>query len=69
MNWQATLTFLAIAFAAGYVFLRCLRVLRPARGGCAGGCGCSKTSKPAAAPTTLIAPESLQFRQSNPLSH
>jgi len=63
MDWQFLLTCVTIAAAAGFVVWRGVKALRSLRGGCSGGCGCSKSSQETKSPKTLIAPDELTLRK------
>jgi hypothetical protein len=63
MDWQFTLTCLTIAVAGGFVLWRGLQTLRSLRGGCSGGCGCSRAAKEVEKPVTMVAPEELSLRK------
>ena len=62
MDWQFYLTWFAIGSACVYLLMRGRRAWRPTKGGCCGGCGCSKTADAKTQPV-LIAPEQLTLRQ------
>jgi FeoB-associated Cys-rich membrane protein len=63
MDWQLLVAWIAIAIAAGFVFLRIWRTWRGTKGGCGGSCGCSKSTADAKPQPALIKPEQLVLRQ------
>ena len=62
MDGQLYLTWFAVGLAAVYLVMRGRRAWRAMKGGCSGGCGCSKAGESKPQPT-LIAPEQLTLRQ------
>lgn len=64
MDWQFTLTVIAIMLALGFIAWRGRLAWRSMRGtGCSGGCGCAKTTEQTGSEGALIAPEKLTLRQ------
>jgi hypothetical protein len=61
MDGQLFLTWLLIGLAGAYLFWRGRRAWQASKGGCGGGCGCSKSVASKAEPA-LIAPELLTLR-------
>jgi hypothetical protein len=63
MDWQLLFTCVSIAVAGGFILWRGQRTWRSLRGGCSGGCGCSKSAPSAKSESTLITPEQITLRQ------
>ncbi len=63
MDWQLTLTCIAVALAGAYLLWSGRRALRSNPGGCGGGCGCVKPKDDAKTQPGLIAPEQLVLRR------
>jgi hypothetical protein len=63
MDWQIVFTWIAIVSATSYVLWSSWRSWRATKGGCSGGCGCSKSARKAKSEPALIAPEELILRK------
>ncbi|MBI1831181.1 MAG: hypothetical protein HYR84_07015 [Planctomycetes bacterium] len=57
MDWQLTISGIAVVLAGAYLAWRAVGLFRPRDGACSGGCGCAKETE--SPQPSLIAPEQL----------
>lgn len=63
MNWQIAVVVVAVGLAIAYLARSAWRTWNVSKGGCGGGCGCSKASESDNGHVTLIPADSLHVRR------
>jgi hypothetical protein len=66
MNWQLIAVIVIVSAASLYLARQTWSAFIGRKGGCASGCGCSTKATPTNGDSSLIAPQEITLRRSDP---